>query len=251
MSEHVRTALLLVLRRPGVLSLLVFVPLYSVVFFTVVRQNGRPDLAATVALTSFVMTLWSHAVFVSSEAVDHDRAEGMLEVLLAAPRSYARSLILRIAATEAVCLPAAAEIALIGGWGFGFPLRMAAPAAFVAALLLTFAGTVGSAILLASLFVLIRGARTYQNALTYPCYLLAGLVVPASLLPRPLAAVSHGWFLAWGADLMRDALHAVPAELPRRLLVLAVLAAGQNLAGVLFMRRVIRRARDGGVALHA
>ncbi|MEU9372556.1 ABC transporter permease [Streptomyces sp. NPDC048255] len=250
MNEHTRTAWLLIVRRPGVLSLLVFVPLYSLVFFTVVRSGGRPELAAPVALTTFVMTMWSHAVFVASEAVDHDRAEGMLEVLLAAPGSYTRSLTLRIAATATLCLPAAAEIVLIGVYGYGFPLRVAAPASFLAALLLTFAGTVGAATLLAGVFALVRGARTYQNALTYPCYLLAGLVVPASLLPQPLAALSRLWFLSWGADLMRDALRATPADLYARLLVLALLAGIQCLLGVLVLRRVMTRAREGSIALH-
>ncbi|MEU9132842.1 ABC transporter permease [Kitasatospora sp. NPDC048540] len=251
MNEHVRTAWLLVVRRPGLLALLCFVPLYSLVFFTAVRHGTDPRLAAPVALTAFLMTMWSHAVFVASEAIDHDRAEGMLETLLAAPGSYTRSLLLRITATATLCLPAAAEITLIGTLGFGFPLRLAAPGVFLAALALTFAGTTGTAALLAGLFVLVRGARTYQNALTYPCYLLGGLIVPAALLPQPLAALSRVWFLSWGADLMRDALDGDPAGALRRLLALTALAGLQCLLGVLVLHRVLARAREGSVALHA
>ncbi|MEV4443622.1 ABC transporter permease [Streptomyces sp. NPDC049577] len=251
MTAHVRTAWLLISRRPGLLALLCFVPLYSLVFFTVVRDGGQPELAAPVALTAFTMTMWSHAVFVASEAVDHDRAEGMLEILLAAPGSYTRSLLLRIATAAALCLPAALEIVLIGTAGFGLPLRVAAPGPFLAALLLTFAGTVGTATLLSGLFVLVRGARTYQNALTYPCYLLGGLVVPASLLPQPLAALSRAWFLSWGADLMRDALTGDPTGTGPRLLALGLLAALQCVLGVTVLRSVVSRAREGSVALHA
>lgn len=250
MRDHVQLQIWLFARRPGQWSMLLFTPLYSLVFFSVIRAAGRDDLAVSVGLSAFFMTMWAQLVYVASEAVDLDRTEGVMEVLLAAPASYTRSLVLRIATAAAICLPAAVEIVLIGAIGFGFPVRVAGPAVLLIAVALTFAGAVGTAVLLAGLFCLVVGARTYQNSLTYPCYLLGGLILPATQLPEPFAAVSRLFFLSWGTDLARDAIAGEPDQLGRRLLVLGVLAAVQCAVGVLVVRTVLTRARDGRIALH-
>jgi ABC-2 type transport system permease protein len=250
MSEHVRLQIWLFARRPGQWSMLLFTPLYCLVFFSVIRAAGRGDLAVSVGLSAFFMTMWAQLVYVASEAVDLDRSEGVMEVLLAAPASYTRSLVLRIATAAAICLPAALEIILIGVVGFDFPVAVAAPPILLIAVVLTFVGGVGTAVLLAGLFCLVLGARTYQNSLTYPCYLLGGLILPATQLPPPFAALSRLFFLSWGTDLARDSIAGMPDQLGWRLLVLSTLVGLQCAVGVLVVRTVLIRVRNGRIPLH-
>lgn len=82
----------------------------------------------------------------------------------------------------------------------------------------------------------------------YPVFLLSGVVVPAAELPGPLTAVSRLSYLAWAAELLRDATEPAPVAhaLPRlpMVLLLGALLLG---IGVAALTRFLRQARELGV----
>lgn len=250
MIAFTRAQLLLVGRSPQQLSFLVLTPLYCLVFFHFLAQNHREHLAASAAVTSFLMALWSHTVFAAAQVIDIDRAQGTLSVLLLRPGRYLAALTVRLLITTALALPALAEIILIGRWVFGLPVGFHRPGLAVAAALLVTAGAAGSALLLSGLMILVRAARTLQNALTYPCYLLAGLILPVASLPTPFHQLSQVFFLSWGAQLLRDAAPGTATGTGGRLAVLALLVAVQCVCGALVARQVLSRIRTGRVILH-
>ncbi|MGP8303636.1 ABC transporter permease [Streptomyces inhibens] len=247
---YARTHLTLLFRDPNLLAPLAVLPLYCVVFFTVLRHHHHEELATQTAIGAFLMSMWAHAVFVAAEVVDDDRHEGTLEPSMLTPGAYTAALSVRVFSTTALAIPVLAEALLIARFAFGFPVTLGSVPLSLVTVVLTTVGVAGAALLVSCLMVLVRGARTLQNALTYPVYLLGGLILPASTLPEPLRWIARGFFLSWSADVLR-ALQVAGAPAPLGSLgVLTVLVVAQVLLGFLALRRVLTTVRAGGVSLY-
>jgi ABC-2 type transport system permease protein len=100
---------------------------------------------------------------------------------------------------------------------------------------------------LCSVFILTRHAVHVTAALTYPVFLLSGLMIPLSMLPGPLAWASRLISLYWanlllsgdgGGDLRRAGSAAA----------VVVLTAAYYAAGHILFRRVVARVRRTGRA---
>lgn len=237
-----------VLRRsPGDLMVLVNTPLLTVIFLAITRFADRPQLTGFAVLAPAVMGLWAMAVLVSGEVIDTERYGGTLELLLASPASLALVVVGRIAAVTVLSLVTLVEAWLVAWLGFGELVVVHHPAVFVAALLATAVATAAWAAAMAAVFVSGRSARTFQNAISYPFYVLGGAIVPVALLPDWLQPLARAVYLSWGADLLRDAVAADPvgSVLPRLGAVLGLGLAG-GLAGTLLLGKVVDRVRRTG-----
>jgi len=100
--------------------------------------------------------------------------------------------------------------------------------------------------------VLARSARIFQNSLSYPFYVLGGVLVPVALLPGWLQPLTRVVFVSWSADLLRDSLSAAPIADPtlRLAAVLGLGATGLG-AGIFLLRRVLVRVRALGTLTYA
>ncbi|MER8072779.1 ABC transporter permease [Streptomyces sp. NPDC094034] len=251
MAAFVQLQWLLLTRSPRLLATLVIVPLYALVFFTAVRSYGAPELATTVALTAFSMSMWSQAMFVAAEVVDNDRWDGTLEPSLLTPDAYVRSLVTRICTITALSVPVLVEVIAIGRIGFGFALPVHEPLTALAAALLLVVGTAGSALLVCALMILVPLGRLLQNALTYPFYILGGLLLPVTSLPAPVEWIARLFFLSHGAQLLRDAMTGSGDGHAAHFSALIALSALQLAVGVFLLRRALSRARRGEARLYA
>ncbi|GAA2531908.1 ABC transporter permease [Pilimelia columellifera] len=250
MYAYARVQALLILRSPGQFAILTMVPLYSSVFFTVLIHHHRQSAATVVALTAFGMSMWAHAMFVGAEAVDDDRRDGTLEHGLLRPENYLRALVTRVSVSCALSLPVLGEVIVVGRLLFGLPITVARPAMCLLVIGLVVAGTVGAALLTSALMVLVHAARTMQNAMTYPFYLLGGLLLPASTLPPPFDWLARGFFLAHGFALLRELVLGSAPHLAGRLILLVAMVLAQLAVGVAALRWVMHSSRHGKVSLH-
>lgn len=240
------------LLRRGLDDLMVLVnaPLLTVAFLSIMRHAGRPDLEAYAVLGPTVISVFQMALLVSGELIAAERWSGTFEAALATPAPPAVALLGRISLITAVSYLSLAESWLVARL-FGVGLGVAHPWLFVATLLVTGLAIAGSAVIMAAVFVVARSARTFQNALSYPFFLLGGAIVPVALLPGGLRAVSRVVFLSWSSDLLRDALEAAPVEnvLLRLGVVLGLGLVGFGFGMVLLTRLLLRVRRTGSVAL--
>ncbi|MGW4562932.1 ABC transporter permease [Streptomyces sp. NPDC004561] len=250
MLHFVRAQAQMLIRSPQLFATLVVIPCYSLVFFHFLKGHHQGGLATTTALTAFLMGAWSHAVFVASQAVDDDRAQGTLSLSLLTPSRYLLALALRTLLTTSLALPVLGEMFLVGRWVFGLPIRVDRPGLTLLVAALVTTGVAATALLMSGLMILVRAARSLQNALTYPFYLLGGLILPVATLPEPLRWIARGFFLSWGAQLLRDAAAGPVSDLGARLAVLCALVALQAAAGLWSVRRVLSFVRSGRVVLH-
>lgn len=234
-----------VLRRdPADLMALVTVPLVAAGLLAIITHAGRPGLLSYAVIAPVVIALWQMALQVCGEIVDRERSNGSLELLVAAPSPVASIIFARILCVTAVSLVAVAESWAVAWLGFGFRVEVAHPGWFAAALAATALGIAGAATVMAGVFVLTRTARTFQNSLSYPFYILGGAMVPVGLLPGWLEAISRAFFLSWATDLLRDSLAVQAVEAGwLRLATVLILGAAWYAVAFPLLRAVLRRVR--------
>lgn len=246
-AAAVRLQLRIVRSDPDHLMPLVTIPLFSITFLAIVRHASRDDLTAYALLAPVLIALWQLSLLDSGEVIAEDRWLGVLEAVIAAPASIGLVVVARVLTVTSVSLLAFVEVWLVARLLFGVTIEIHHPVVFAVTLAASVAAMSGTALIMAGLFVLARSARTFQNSLSYPFYVLGGVLVPVSFLPDWLEPLSSGVFLSWSADLLRASLS--PGEIsgvPTRVtMILALGAAGAAVGGVL-LRSIIHRVRTTG-----
>ena len=89
----------------------------------------------------------------------------------------------RIFVVTVVSLIGVLEALLVARLLFGVVLQVPHPAQFAGVVVLAVLAMAGTALVMAAVFVAARSARTFQNTISYPLYLLGGAFVPVALLP--------------------------------------------------------------------
>lgn len=227
-------------------------PLYTVIFLAITRAAGRDDLSGYAVLAPALIALWAVSLMSAGEVIDSERYEGTLEAVVATPASLGVVMFGRVLAVVVVGCLAFVESWLTAAVLFGVVVPIPQPGWFLATLAATVLAMAGTATIMASVFVLARSARTFQNVLSYPIYVLGGVIVPVSLLPGWVQPVSRVVFLSWSADLFRDSLATGPLEAPvGRLGMVVLLGALGFLVGTWMLRRILARVRETGTLAYA
>lgn len=239
-------------RSPDQFLALVTAPLMTLVLLSITRHAGRDDLAGYAVVAPALIALWQMALLTAGEVVANERDNGSLEGLVATPAPFAAVITGRVAAVTLVSLLGFAESWLSARLVLGVTVHVGHPGWFaltVAATALAMAGTAG---LMSAVFVLTRSARTFQNSLSYPFYVLGGVVVPVSMLPGWLEPVTRVVFLSWSSDLLRDAVGAATVTDPwPRLAAVTGLGVLGYVGGLVMLRRAVDRVRKTGTIGHA
>lgn len=246
-AAAVRLQLRIVRADPDHLMPLVTIPLFAITFLAIVRHAARDDLTAYAVLAPVLIALWQLSLLDSGEVIAEDRWQGVLEAVIAAPASIGVVVVARVLTVTAVSLLAFVEVWLVARLLFGVPIEVHHPLVFAVTLAASVLAMSGTALIMAGLFVLARSARTFQNSLSYPFYVLGGVLVPVSFLPDWLEPLSSGVFLSWSADLLRASLSpgAISGVPSRVAMILALGAAGAAVGGVL-LRSILHRVRTTG-----
>lgn len=223
------------------------IPVLSAVFLSIVDHAQRPDVLANALFAPALIGMWGMALFVSGEIVSLDRSLGVLEQAVVAPASYVQGVFVRTLVVTTASLTVFVEVWLVARLFFDLRPTIYHPAIFAAALSLSALAMSGTALLMTALFVRLRNARLFQNSLSYPFYILGGVMVPVALLPDWVEPTSKVIFLSWGSDLLRDSLRSDPLEgALQRLAALALLTALGYAVGYLASRRMLERSRLEG-----
>lgn len=235
-------------RNPDRLLPLVNVPLLTAAFLAIVLNSNRPELAGYAVFGSAVIGIWLSALFVSGDIIEADRNSGVLEAVTATPAPLPLIVLGRNGMVAAVGFVGLLESVLVAELVFRVHVTVHHKGLLVATLAVTWLAMTGTATMMSGLFVLARVARSFQNSLSYPIYLLSGAMVPLALLPSWLTPVSRFIFLSWVFDLLRDSLRtAAPSHPWPRLAVVAALGAAGFAVGYLLIQRILRRQRSLGV----
>lgn len=229
------------------MMVLVTAPLMTLILLSITEHAGRTDLAPYAVLAPALIALWTIALFTSGEIIERERQNGSLEPLVATPVAIGSVITGQILAVTLLSLVGFAESWLTAWAAFGIVVPIVHPTAFTAALVATAFAMAGTASVMSSVFVLSRSVRAYQNSLSYPFFVLGGVMVPVALLPGWIEPLSRAVFLSWSADLLRDSLTPEPVtNLVARTGVILALGTAGFLIGLVLLRRALDRLRRTG-----
>ena len=179
--------------------------IFASIAFFMVESGTRTGTLLYAALGAGLMGVWSTTLFGSGGAIQWQRWQGTLEVLVGSPAPFLLVLVPLTLATASIGLYAIVLTLVWGRLFFGVPLDFVHPLQLAVALPATIVSLGLLGLVLASTFILYRNANAFSNLLEYPVWLITGLLVPLSLLPGWVEPLS--WVLAptWGIRAVRDA----------------------------------------------
>jgi ABC-2 type transport system permease protein len=238
-------------RRPFDMIIFFTLPLQTAGFLSIFRHAGRPDLDAYALIAPALIALWQMSLMISGEIIATERDNQSLESLVAAPGSIPALLIGRISAVTLISLFGFLETAATGWLVFDVSLSIGSPGVLLLTLFTTTTATAATAILMAVLFIRSRSPRIFQNSLSYPFYLLGGVLVPVSLFPGWVQDISSLVYLSWSSDLLRDAVHhtTVTHWAERNLVVLALGAATFVIGRTLLHASLLAARKEGKIGV--
>ena len=184
----------------------VFMPLLiATVAYYMFQAGGKPGTLFYASLGAAVYGLWTSTLFGSGGAIQWQRWQGTLEVLIAAPAPFFLVLLPLTLATSTIGIYSLAATLIWGKLVFGIPFVVVHPLLFCIAVVATIVGLGLLGMMFASTFILYRNANALSNMLEWPVLLVTGMLVPLALLPgwsRPIS-----WLLAptWGMRAIREA----------------------------------------------
>ncbi len=177
----------------------------SIAYYLFRKAGGQSGTLLYAALGAGMMGIWSSTLFGSGGALQWNRWQGTLELLVAAPPPFIVVLLPLALATSTTGAYALVATLLWGRLFFGVPLHLAHPLAFAVAVPAAVLSLGLMGLLMASSFVLYRHANALSNLLEYPVWIATGLLFPVALLPGWVQPIA--WLLApyWGIDAIRHA----------------------------------------------
>ena len=184
----------------------VFMPLLvATVSYYMFKAGGKPGTLFYASLGAAVYGIWSTTLFGSGGAIQWQRWQGTLELMVGAPPPLVAILLPLTVATATIGIYSVVATLAWGRLFFGMPLDFAHSFQLALALPTTILSLGMLGLLLASTFVLYRQANAFSNLLEYPVWLATGLLVPLSLLPGWVTPIS--WILSptWGMRAVREA----------------------------------------------
>ena len=219
---------------------LITMPLYTLVFMAIFIYSGRRDLTSYALVAPLLITVAQMSIFVASEVIVRERYGGTIELLVATPASFTLIVWSRVAVLTPLGLVGFLESWILAKLAFNVSATIHHVYLFVATLVLTAIASASTALITSVLISFVRSGRAFQNVLTFPLYLMSGVLVPITFLPSFLQPFSHILFLYWSADLLRATFEpAPPADLWVGLAAIALLALGAGVLGTILIERMI------------
>lgn len=232
-------------RSPGHLMILVTAPLFTVIFLSLVVHSGRHSAVVNAVLAPALIGLWAISLDLAGSIIAEDKWAGRSELLVSSLSPLSLVIFGRILLIILAGALTFGESWLVAAVGFGLVVPLAVPSVFVLATVMTCFAMAGTATLLAAAFVLSRSLHVFQNALSYPFYILGGVLVPVAILPGWLSPVSRVVFLSWSAALLQASMRGpVPGDWLARLAIIACLGAAAFAAGILLINAIAERSRS-------
>ena len=177
---------------------------FATVAFFMFRAGADSKPLLYASLGAAVMGIWSTTSTSAGAALARERWHGTLELLVAAPVSFALVLLPTTIAMASIGIYSMAATLLWGWLVFGIELTIESPLAFVLAIPATVVSIGALGFLLAVAFVRFRQAWALGNMLEYPVWLIAGFLVPLSLFPGWVRPISWALAPTWGIDAIRE-----------------------------------------------
>jgi len=187
-----------------VMSAAVWPLVYATLAYFMFRAGAAPDTLLLASIGATVMGIWSITTVGAADAIQRQRWQGVLELLVAAPTPFWSILLPITIATSAIGIYSLVSTLLWGRFLFDIPLDLEHPLLFALSVPPTIISIGLLGFLRATVVVRFRAGWAIGNMFEYPVWLVTGLLIPVTLLPGWAQPLS--WFLAptWGMRALSD-----------------------------------------------
>ena len=178
---------------------------FATVAFLMFRAGAGGESLVFASFGAAVMGIWSSTSTSAGSAMQRERWHGTLELLVTRAGALRRGPPPGDGRDVGAGPLQHGRHTLISRFVFGVDLPFEQPLSFAVALVATVVSIGAMGFLLAVSFVRYRTAWALGNLLEYPVWLIAGFLVPLTILPGWVRPFS--WVLAptWGVDAIREA----------------------------------------------
>lgn len=175
--------------------------------FTVVAlfMYGSDDgsVVLQAVLGGGVLGMWGNTLFASGYSITYDRYNGTIEPIMMSSTNLIDVVAGRAIWNTMIGLLNALLVFIIAELMFQTPVTIHNPAAFFGILILTLGSLACIGLIFSAFVVWTRMSTTLFSILEFPIYILSGAMVPISLLPGGLTAISYALPTCWGVDAMK------------------------------------------------
>jgi ABC-2 type transport system permease protein len=188
----------------GILNIIypLFFATCALLMFT---QSGDAQTLVYAGLGAAVMGTWSSMATSASAALQGQRWQGTLELLVTAPTRVALAVLPITAGLSTVALYSMVATLLWGRVLFGIEVPITSPVTFGVALLVTLGSLATFGFLLSVTVVRYRTGWALGSTLEYPGWLLCGFLVPLDLFPEWVRWIARALPPTWGMEAIRTA----------------------------------------------
>jgi ABC-2 type transport system permease protein len=185
--------------------LAIIYPLFFATTVFLMFREGRPGALVAAAVGASAMGVWSAVSTTASTALQSERRQGTLELLVASPTAFPLIVVPITVSMAITGLWSLVATLLWGRWVFGIDVSIDDPVGFAGAALATALSIALVGYLLAVSAVRYRSAWALGTALEFPVWLICGFLIPIAALPSWVRPIS--WLLppTWGVSAIKAA----------------------------------------------
>ncbi|MEA3198853.1 MAG: type transport system permease protein [Thermoplasmata archaeon] len=212
------------------------------------RSGNTGNFVAFLILGQTIFSLFSTLNFRGGMAIQRERWQGTLEIVMLAPTSRVAFI---LGETIYGLIDGGWTILLalvVTGFAYSAGFSVAHPGLAVAVIGLTLSSMVALSLFFAAFYVLTRSAGPLSNAIQTPVRFFTGTSFPINALPGFLQAVSFALPMTYGMIATRQVFtgEGTWTSLAPTLLALAAFTVGFWVVGVLLIRRMENLAKTRG-----
>lgn len=181
-------------------------PLFFATTTFLMYGKGDQHALVSAAVGASVLGIWSATSTSGAGAIQRDRWQGTLELLVAAPTPFASTVLPITLAMSTVGVYSMVATFVWSRLVFGISVPVAHPLLLVLAVVVTVVAIGMLGFLFSVTIVRFRSAWALGNMFEFPIWLICGFLVPLSALPGWVRPIS--WLLAptWGVRAIREAM---------------------------------------------
>jgi ABC-2 type transport system permease protein len=215
---------------------------FATIAFFMFRTGNDPATLLYASLGASVMGIWSATSVAASSALQRERWQGTLELLVATPPHFSLVLLPITIAMSTIGIYSMLATLVWGRLLFGIPIRVVHPLLFGLAVPATILSIGMLGFLLSVTVVRYRTAWALGNALEYPVWLVCGFLVPLSLFPGWVRPISWALAPTWGVRAIRQAALGGAPLWP--IVACTALGLAYGAFGAVLVNTVLRSARE-------
>lgn len=183
--------------------------LYTIIIYYMFKASGKENFAAYIVLGSGMMSLWSSVCFSSASDILREKQMGTIEMIFASPSEFKDIIFGKVLGNTFLGFISLVISFLFVKIFYKENIYINNLYMFILSLLLTIISFLSISMILAITFTLSRKTSIFMNCMEFPIFILSGMVVPNTMLPRFLIPFSYLLSPSWCIKILQNSIYGI------------------------------------------